>query len=66
MGWAAAATSGTTTPGKVQGAERLSLVRTGPERTLPGRLLGASSEALLEHLIDNPAKVAIAREMQLG
>lgn len=65
-GWAVAATRGEPMPGKMQDAERLSLVPTGPERTLPGRLLGASAEPLIEHLIDNPAKVAIARAMQLA
>ena len=47
-------------------AKPLVLERFGPERQLPERLLGASAEALVEHLIDNPRKVAALGEMDLA
>jgi len=46
--------------------ERLALRPAGEARRLPDRLLGASVEALFEHLIDNPAKVTIAKEMKVA
>ncbi len=42
------------------------LEKSGPERRLPERLLGASAEALIEHLIDDPHKVAALEEMDLA
>jgi hypothetical protein len=45
-----------TTPGAT-------LVPIGESRELPTRLLGLQAVPLYEHLIDNPAKVAIAQEM---
>jgi hypothetical protein len=39
-------------------AKPLALEQAGPERQLPERLLGASAESLIEHLIDEPHKVA--------
>jgi hypothetical protein len=44
----------------------LVLEPSGAARVLPERLLGASAEAFFEHLIDDPAKVEIAREMGLA
>src|ERR1700687_3476088 len=44
----------------------LVLVSSGAARNLPERLLGASAEAFFEHLIDDPAKVEIARQMGLA
>ncbi len=44
----------------------LVLEKSGPERQLPERLLGASAEALIEHLIDDPHKVAALEEMGLA
>lgn len=44
----------------------LVLVSSGAARDLPERLLGASAEAFFEHLIDDPAKVEIARQMGLA
>lgn len=44
----------------------LVLEKSGPERQLPQRLLGASAEALIEHLIDNPRKVAALKAMDLA
>ena len=47
-------------------AKPLILEASGLERQLPERLLGASSEALIEHLIDDPNKVAALKEMDLA
>ena len=47
-------------------AKSLVLEASGPERQLPERLLGASAEALVEHLIDDPHKVAALKEMNLA
>ena len=47
-------------------AKPLVLEKAGPERRLPERLLGASAEPLIEHLIDNPRKVAALAEMDLA
>ena len=44
----------------------LFLEKSGAERQLPERLLGASAEALIEHLIDDPHKVATLKEMDLA
>lgn len=44
----------------------LVLEKSGPERRLPERLLGASALPLFEHLIDNPRKVAALKEMDLA
>jgi hypothetical protein len=44
----------------------LVLAPSGAPRTLPARLLGASAEAFFEHLVDDPAKVAIAHDMGLA
>lgn len=41
----------------------INLVSTGESRKLPERLLGLQAIPLYEHLIDDPAKVAIAKEM---
>ncbi len=44
----------------------LVLEKSGPERQLPPQLLGASAESLIEHLVDNPRKVAALDAMQLA
>jgi hypothetical protein len=41
----------------------LVLEKSGAQRRLPGRMLGGSAEALIEHLLDNPRKVAALKEM---
>ncbi len=45
------------------GVGTIRLVAAGAERELPLRLLGLQAVPLYEHLTDDPAKVAIAREM---
>jgi len=52
----------------VQGAEAFRLVLTplGDSISLPKRILGMSAEPLIEHLIDDPRKVNLAREMDLA
>lgn len=47
-------------------AKPLVMEKSGPERQLPERLLGALAEALIEHLIDDPHKVAALKEMDLA
>ena len=47
-------------------AKPLVLEKSGPERQLPERLLGASVESLIEHLIDDPRKVAALKDMDLA
>ena len=47
-------------------AKPLALEKSGEERQLPERLLGASAEALIEHLIDDPRKVAALKAMDLA
>ncbi len=49
----------TTVPSK----GKTDLVRTAGPRELPARLLGLQAVPLYEHLIDDPTKVAIAKEM---
>jgi hypothetical protein len=41
----------------------VSLVATGPVRSLQPNLLGASSEPMIEHLLGNPAKLRAVREI---
>ena len=48
------------------GPRALVLEKMGAERKLPEKMLGASAEAMIEHLIDDPAKVAALKEMKLG
>ena len=47
-------------------AKPLILEASGLERQLPERLLGASAEAVIEHLIDDPNKVAALKEIDLA
>lgn len=63
---AAVATGGSPVPLFGAAPAPLVLAPSGAARTLPERLLGASAEAFFEHLIDDPAKVEIAREMGLA
>jgi hypothetical protein len=62
----AALTIGAPAPLPAAAAAPLVLVPEGSARALPQRLLGASAEAFFEHLIDDPAKVEIARQMGLA
>jgi hypothetical protein len=55
------AAAGTTQPAVVQppaGVRPLELTAEGAARTLPQKLLGASVEAMIEHILDDPAKIA--------
>jgi len=45
-------------------SSRIDLVKTGESRELPTHLLGMQAIQLYEHLIDDPAKVAIAKDME--
>jgi hypothetical protein len=56
--------SGVSTP--PAGSRQLNMVIDGPVRTLPSNILGASAEALIEHLMDNPAKVAAIHQTAPG
>ena len=47
-------------------AKPLILEKSGPERKLPERLLGGSAESLIEHLIDDPRKVAALKDLDLA
>jgi hypothetical protein len=44
-------------------ARPLLLEKAGEKRKLPQRLLGGSAEALIEHMIDDPSKVAALKDM---
>lgn len=55
-----------TTGAAVPEAKKLVLEKAGAERTLPERMLGASAEALIEHLLDDPQKVAALKDMHLA
>lgn len=44
----------------------LVLKKAGPDRKLPERLFGGSAEALIEHLIDDPRKVAALKNLDLA
>jgi hypothetical protein len=57
----AAADTPTTQPAKA-----LSLEKSGEQRKLPPQLLGASAEAMIEHLISDQAKVAVLKGMDLS
>jgi len=46
--------------------QALALQAAGEPRRLPERIVGASLEALIEHLIDDPAKVAAVARMNLA
>ncbi len=47
-------------------AKPLILEKSGPVRKLPERLLGGSAESLIEHLIDDPRKVAALKDLDLA
>lgn len=47
-------------------AKNLVLEKAGAERALPERILGGSAEGLIEHLTDNPSKVAALKDMDLA
>jgi hypothetical protein len=48
------------------GAEILHLVDNGRARQLPNNILGASVESLIEHLLDNPQKIAAIQKTAPG
>jgi hypothetical protein len=48
------------------GARLLTLTSAGPSRQLPANILGGSVEALIEHLLDNPQKIAAIQQTAPG
>jgi len=49
-----------------QEARPLVLAPTGPPRPLPSHLMGASVSPFFEHLLDDPQKIALTKQMHLG
>ena len=47
-------------------ARPLALASTGPPRALPTHLIGASVSPFFEHLLNDPQKIALTRQMHLG
>lgn len=43
-------------------AQQLTLTTIGDARSLPPKILGASAEPLIEHLLDDPRKIAAIKE----
>jgi hypothetical protein len=48
------------------GVQTLHLIDSGRARQLPGNILGASVEALIEHLLDSPRKIAAIQQTAPG
>ncbi len=64
--WMSAIVSACATASAEDAARPLVLEKSGRERPLPQRLLGASAEAEIEHLVDDPRKVTALKELDLA